>query len=496
MWASWDSYRKEERLTTEIPSGGDIPSALFFPADYSVGMANLGYHYIYRCLRELGVAVERFFLSPIPYRSVDKDTLFERFSLFVGSISYEGDIPVFAKWLFDGGINPLRSARDSAGGALVGAGGAITYINPLGLSGIADFIILGDGLPVLPYVIDSLRLDLSRDGFLRRLAENPAILVPKIHLSSKIGTFSLKVSKQTDITSDYGFGTWVTPRTVFGNTLLVELQRGCLRGCRYCTLPSCFSPFRQRALDLVQSDIERIAAFIDFDQVGLITPEASDYKGLNCLLDTIDMLGKSVSFASLRLDGLTEKIIHMLVRGGRYSVTVAPESGDDVLRKSCGKNFNNDMILEALQMVRNEGITSVKLYFMIGLPGETDEHILSIAGLCERIRLETGLKITITVSPFIPKPGTSWRSAGFFGDKELKRRYLLLKRAYKIAMKAVLPGISTKEACAEYRLSWATSEMSETIVENIATGRPYKCDISEVDRSITTFELNRLGFLS
>lgn len=487
-WASWETYRKNEQPTVEIPGGGDLPSALFFPADYSVGMANLGYHYIFRGLRERGVAVERFFSTPIPYRSVDRDTLFERFSLFLASVSYEGDVPVFAKWLAEGGIAPSRFERED-GSPLVGAGGAVTYINPLMLTGICDFILLGDGLPLLSFLVETLRKGVSREAILRNLAEHPSILVPSVHLARPSESLRLSACKEEDISTAYGYGNWVTRKTAFGSTLLVELQRGCRLGCRYCTLPSCFSPFRQRKVDLVISDIRKAASSVDFEQVGLITPEASDYGDLDALLDELASFDKGVSFASLRVDRLTNNIVKSMVRGGRHSITIAPESGNERLRASCGKNFSNERILEALQMAKAEGVTKAKLYFMIGLPGESEEDVLSIAALCERIRNETEMGLLITVAPFVPKPGTAWKDAPFEGAAALKSKYALLAKACKSVSRGVLQGVSIREAELEYALTWADSSQALKILSGNMT-REFFC---ETDRAKTQEELRSLG---
>ncbi len=453
-------------------------------------MANLGYHYIFRGLRELGVAVERFFKAPIPYRSVDRDTLFERFPLLLASVSYEGDVPVFAKWLREGGVAPSRLARKE-GAPLVGAGGAVTYINPLMLTGLCDFILLGDGLPLLPFLVETLRGSVSREDTLRLLAKHPSILVPSIHLAPGGGGWRLNACRQTDISEAYGHGNWVTPKTAFGDTLLVELQRGCRMGCRYCTLPSCFSPFRQRDVTRVIADIRRIASRAEFGQVGLVTPEASDYQDLDILLEELALLDKGVSFASLRVDRLTRNIVRTMVRGGRHSITIAPESGDDSLRRSCGKNFDNERILDALQMAKSEGVTKAKLYFMIGLPGESDEHVLAIAALCERIRRQTEMGLTITVAPFVPKPGTAWRDAPFEGAGNLRRKYSLLAGASKSVSRGVLQGVSVREAELEYTLTWSDSAQAL----RVASGEKIGKFIAEVDRERTQNELQTLGLV-
>ncbi|MDR3254795.1 MAG: B12-binding domain-containing radical SAM protein [Synergistaceae bacterium] len=456
-------------------------------------MANLGYHYIYRRLRELGASVERFFASPVPYRSVEGDVMLERFPIVMAAVAYEGDVPVLAKWLARGGISPSRERRDRDGFPLVGAGGAITYINPLSLAGVCDFIVLGDGLPVLPHIVDTLRSAGGRSETLKKLAEHPSILIPALHLD---GHARLEVSKRADLSDDFGHGNWIAPMSAFGDTLLVELQRGCERGCGFCVLPSCFAPLRRRRSDVVSGDVKNVSERVEFAQVGLVTPEAGDYPRLDRLLEDVEFLGKGVSFASLRVDGLTRNVVKALARGGRHSLTIAPETGDDEFRASCGKRFTNDRIIDALAMAKEEGIAKVKLYFMIGLPGESDGEILSIAALCGRIRRETGLRLTATVSPFIPKPGAAWQCESFTGERELKAKLALLRSSAGGIPGVSIQNASVKEASLEYALSWASLDTSKKIAEAAEYSVSIKIKSAFVDRDAATRELSSLGLFT
>lgn len=164
---------------------------------------------------------------------------------------------------------------------------------------------------------------------------------------------------------------------------------------------------------------------IKFDQVGFVTPEAGDYPEINKILDLLQKMDKGVSFASLRLDRLTEKMLDAITRGGRHSLTVAPETGRDCLRTSCGKRFSNDLIIEKLKLAKEKGINNVKLYFMIGLPEEHDDDIFAIPELCRRIIETTGQSLVISAGPFVPKPWTKWERHDFSGLQEIKRKYAI-----------------------------------------------------------------------
>lgn len=478
-----------------LPKGGDIPCALFFPADYAVGSANLGIHAIFKGLREQGVGVERFFASPHRLRSVDTDARLDNFRLLLAGVSYEGDIPSFYRWLMDAKIPLSLDEREEGNHPLIGAGGAISYINPLSLSGVCDFIVLGDALPLLGFLIQEIRawgVDGNRARLLESLASHGNILVPSVHLKKSTSAHSLRVSTEK-MSEKPLFNSWLTPRSVFGRTLLLEIQRGCCRRCAYCVLPACYAPPRQGGIDGILGTLERLAASHRFDQVGLVTPEAGDYPHLPRILEKLEALDKGVSFASLRADALTSPMVKALVRGGRRSVTLAPETGGDVLRARCGKNFSNDRLIEALQLAQQHGVTQAKLYFMVGLPGEMAENIDEIPLLCRRIQDETPLAIHLSVGVFVPKPGTPWEREPFGRARELKNKYQALISGLRRHLKKqpVLSLTSVKEAKKEFLLSWADHRLSGEYAAQIE-GNGSEMPVRN-SREETIEQLTRLG---
>lgn len=430
-----------------------MPCALFFPADYSVGMANLGLHYIYRALSEEGAAPERFFASPYPFRSVERDTMLERFPIIMVSVSYECDLVTLVSWLSSAGIDPDRRTRAERGGPVVIVGGAVTYIDPLCAAPVADAIVLGDGTATTREIIRAIRSKGRGTDVLSCIEGIDTVFVPSLHWQSALP--ERRMTARTDIESDPGVSTWMTPNTVFGRTLLVELQRGCARGCRYCTLPSCFAPMRQTSVGRAVQIVRDMSSTCDFERVGLVTPEAGDFRGIDDLLGAIEESGKGVSFASLRVDALNERMISAVTRGGRHALTIAPETGSDALRLLCGKRFTNEDIVRKVRLAKDAGINDIKMYFMIGLPDESEEDIAAAADLCRSVRDETGARITASISPFVPKPGTSWEFAPFLGEKEIKRRLGVMKKALRGGSGITLRGNGAREACLEYALSWS-----------------------------------------
>lgn len=447
-------------------------------------------------MRENRVAAERFFSSPIPWRSVDTDTLLERFPIITAGVSYEGDVEVFFKWLHGAGIPLLPRDRAHGGYPVVGAGGALTYINPLLLTGVCDFIVLGDGLAALPYLTAALRNYISdgdRKKLWQTLAQHPNILVPQLHFTDG----RLNTVKTTDVTQPLNdkfpmFAAWVTPRGAFGDTLLIELQRGCMRSCCYCTLPGCFGKPRQRRFNYLKEALGGVLSRVPSEQIGLITPEAGDYGDMDALLDFIESNGRGVSFASLRIDRITEKMVNALIRGGRKSLTIAPEAAMEALRFSCGKKFGNELIIRKLAMAKLLGAERVKLYFMIGLPKETDEDVIAIAEMCSGIIRATGLNLVVSAGAFIPKPKTGWARENFIGVKEIRRRYALLEKSLR-AIRKKSPQLrlaSTRESEREYILTWLGYNESVLLAAGVESGKKTLFKDSNVAK--TLIELERL----
>ncbi|MDO5563315.1 MAG: radical SAM protein [Synergistaceae bacterium] len=473
LWRSWKEYRDQETWIETLPRGGDLPWALFYPADYSIGSSNLGMHYVYRCLKEMGVAVERFFETPVPYRSVEDDTLLERFDVITAGVSYEDGAVSFFKWLNGGGIPLSPLDREATGAPVVGAGGAISYINPLLLSGVCDFIVLGDALDSLDYIAACLRGYMDggdRHELWKKFSEHGSILVPPVDIVG--GHVAKKKFPERKMALDDRHpmhSVWTTPNSAFGDTLLIELQRGCARNCRYCTLPGSFGRMRFRPFEMLKGSMDEILARTNVKQVGLVTPEASDYPELPKLLDYLEEKDKEISFASLRIDRLTEKMISCVKRGGRHSITVAPETGSDELRRTCGKDFTNEDVVSKLATAASMGIDQVKLYFMVGLPNETDEDVENIAALCRKIIDSTGQNLILSVTPFVPKPGTPWEREEFSGTFEIRRKYGVLSAGIRKIKKKTpqLRLTSPKEAENEFDLAWYSYNDSSRLAASI-----------------------------
>ena len=372
----------------------------------------------------------------------------------------------------------------------------MTYINPLLLAGVCDFIVLGDGLDDLEHITKCLRRYMGhgdRKVLWNELAERESILVPPLHFSEGLPNRKRIPCRTMPLNDSYPmYSTWTSPKAAFGDTLLFELQRGCARNCSYCTLPGCFGRMRYRPFDSIKDHLDSVLDRISAKQIGLVTPEAGDYPDISRLIDYLEGREIAISFASLRIDRLTEKMIRTLTLGGRHSITVAPETGSDSLRFSCGKKFTNDLILEKLSLAAECGINQVKMYFMVGLPEESDEDISSISELCRRIIDETGQNLILSVNPFIPKPGTPWSGAPFSAASSIKRKYNRLSSDIR-AMKKKAPQLrltSPKEAEQEFDLAWYGYRDSLSLANVISCGGRAASNIhSERERTMEELAL-------
>jgi len=452
---------KDELWMDSLSEGGDPLWAMAYPARYAVGMANLGFQYICTYLKELGVAVERFFDDIEGDRSLEESRPVGNFPIITFSVVYEPDVKKMLNMLNRWGVSPLWKDRAEKREPIIGVGGSLSVINPLIFSHIADFVVLGDGEEVIPYLVRAVRgfsETGDRNEFWEFIAEHPSIFVPPLHLDMlrRGETLERKKSFCIDLSKAKGHALWVSPHTVFPDTLLIETQRGCFRGCPYCTIPSCFGRPRFRQLKEVIDDIRK-ASELGIRRLGVIAPESGDYPWIKEVLKEIRDVQLEVSFASLRIDNISDLLFETLVEGGQRQITIAPETGDQDFRVCCGKNFTNEHILDALQKAQKIGLRKVKMYFMLGLPNEEDIHILETAKLIMEVKKNTGMNVVASVGLFIPKPQTPWANMGF-SHSNYKNKVSLLKSTIAGLKGSEIRVQSAREAKEEYRITWANAD--------------------------------------
>jgi radical SAM superfamily enzyme YgiQ (UPF0313 family) len=425
------------------PHGGRLRVALAFPNTYFVGMSNLGFQTVYRLFNELDdVVCERVFLpgrqelqarlaSGKPLRTVESDTPVRDMDVLAFSVSFEWDYTNVVSMLRLAGV-PVRADARTCRDPLVVIGGAVTFVNPEPLAPFADVVSAGEGEVLIPSLMASIRDASDRDDLLRRLAGERGFYIPSfydVHHKSdgtiaafepKPGTGAPAVVKKAAVRStdamDPPSTRIFTPDTEFGSRFLIEVVRGCANLCRFCWAGYNYLPVRAFPADRIL-DLAR-AARPHATRAGLVSIALCDHPEIDRILAGLIEMGYSISPASLRLDDLTDSIVRTLRQSGERSITIAPETGSDRLRRVINKTVTNAEILEKTELIFASGMDNLKLYYMIGLPTEDDADLESIRTLTAQMR-DVMLKharpkgrigrIVASVNPLIPKPGTAYQ---------------------------------------------------------------------------------------
>src|SRR4051794_22222963 len=446
---SWEQ-RERARLTLakEIgyvikPHGDRLRIALAFPNTYWVGMSNLGFQTTYRLFNdEADVVCERFFLPPkqelaalskarAPLVTLESQTPVGDFDIVAFSVSFEWDYVNVLTMLRMAGI-PIHAAERTARHPLVVIGGAVTFVNPEPLALFADVIAAGEGEALIPALQRSFASAGDRADLLRLLARErgfyvPSFFEPRYAADGTIAAYDVrdgidapapvrKAALKTTEAVDPPATSIFTPDTEFGSRFLVEVVRGCANLCRFCWAGYNYLPVRAFPADRILELAAQARRYAS--RAGLVSIALCDHPEIERILARLLELGYGISPASLRLDDLTQPIVHMLRASGERTITIAPETGSDRLRRVINKTVTNDEILEAAELIFANGIESLKLYYMIGLPTETDEDLVAIRDLTLQLR-ERMLRhakprgrvgsISGSVNALIPKPGTAYQ---------------------------------------------------------------------------------------
>jgi radical SAM superfamily enzyme YgiQ (UPF0313 family) len=347
------------------------------------------------------------------------------------SISFEWDYVNVLTMLRLAGIPRYASERGPRH-PLILIGGAVTFVNPEPLALFADVIAAGEGEVLVPTLQRAFREASGRDDLLRKLARERGFYVPSFYEPQYAANGTLsgytvapgvdapfpvkKAAVRTTDALDPPATSIFTPDTEFGSRFLIEVVRGCANLCRFCWAGYNYLPVRSFPADRIIELAEK--ARVHSSRVGLVSIALCDHPEIDRILARLLELGYAISPASLRLDDLTEPIVRTLRQSGERSITIAPETGSDRLRRVINKTVTNDEILASAELIFANGIENLKLYYMIGLPTETDEDLVAIRELTLQMR-ERMLKharsrgqigrIVASVNPLIPKPGTAYQ---------------------------------------------------------------------------------------
>jgi len=454
----------------------DVRFAFCFPDTYEIGMSNLGYRILYGVLNEMpGVWCERAFApwtdmeaelraAGLPLCALESGDPVGEFDVIGFSVGYEMAYTAMLNMLDLAGL-PLRSEDRTALTPLVIAGGTAMY-NAEPVADFIDMALIGEGEELLPEVVELCRRAKAegwdKPRLLRAAAQIQGVYVPSLYdvdykedgtvraITARDGAPE-KVVKRVVHHMDrayYPAKTIVPSTEIVHDRVTLEVFRGCIRGCRFCQAGYVYRPVRCRSREQLARYGQEAIADSGYQEMTLSSLSTSDYPELVGLCDDLEEMCRekhvNLSLPSLRADNFSMELMGRLQRGRKAGLTFAPEAGTQRLRDAINKNLTEEDLTESLKTAFSGGWSAVKLYFMLGLPTETDEDVLGIAEMASHAvhtwrehasNKNRGLRITVSTSWFVPKPFTAFQWEAQISRSEYERRVRLLREA--ITAKAV-----------------------------------------------------------
>ena len=467
-------YKDEDSRVTVNPHAGQ-KIAIVYPNTYFVGMSNLGLHIIYEEINLRNDSVcERIFLpekkeleaydkTKTPLMSVETQRPMHQFDVVAFDVTFEMDYFHIPLMLRHGRV-PIMGKDRTEFDPIVIAGGPCATFNPEPFADFIDAFIIGEGEGLVSHVLDIIRdgklEGLDRHAILRQLADVSGVYVPSLYVPiyNEDGEFKgydivegvpKTIKRHFEMLTSGGETVVATNYTEFGAMYIIEVARGCGRHCRFCMAGYCFRVPRVRPLDILKEGVERAEKL--GKKVGLMGAAISDYPEVDELVNYIRSKDMRYSCASLRADSLTQAVVDGLADSGQKTITIAPETGSERLRRVINKGISEEHLQNAATLSAKSGIQHMRLYIMIGLPTETDEDIEAIVGLAERTQAhmaEVGCKgrLTLSINPFIPKPFTPFQWMAMDNQKAVEKKLQYIKKALQKNRRIEVLVESPKEA--------------------------------------------------
>ena len=443
-------------------SPGRFKVDLVYPNSYEAAMGSLGFQTVYHVINSAeDFTARRLYCLP------GQEIAACEAEILAVSLSYELDLSNFLQGLTEWGIEPLSTRRS---GPLVIAGGILTLINPRPLAPFIDIIMLGDSEPLWEEFAAIYRTHYIRgkSAVLEGAAKVKGFWVPGFNSLEETGAVfsSRTIPRHSVIMTSGGH---------FGEMFLVEIGRGCPLKCRFCAASHIheYQYYPMAAvMDVVKRNISPPA------QIGLISSALSDYPDLEVLLEELVESGYKVGVSSLRPDAINSENAGLLYAGGVRTLTIAPEAGSLRLRRKIGKGLSERTIIQCVEHAVNAGFRRVKMYFLIGLPGEQVEDIEAIISLVEDIRgFFPSLKIELSVNAFVPKLHTPFAGVGMADESYLKKVRRQLRRG--------LPGVkfvrrSGAMESAQAIISQGDENVGLAVLESVRSGISLKSALNRI----------------
>jgi len=472
----------------KIPSGSDLSMVLIYPGPYGVGMASLGFQTILWEVTKRGDLIcdrafllEDIYMEELRRRSSSLPSMellrpIDCFDIIAFSISYELSYPEIVKILDAGGIPIMASEREGLFPLLIG-GGPCCFMNPEPIADIFDIFVVGEGEELIHEVLDLIKkraIDRkgSKTDLLLEIAELEGIYVPSLYkpcfdggkflghtpypgLPEKIRRRVVRDFHKRPIPEFV-----VTPFSEFGPSYLIEVVRGCGRGCRFCIADFLYRSPRYRDTGLIMEAMGRAKGICE--SIGLLGAAVSDHPDVVEIARKGVEMGFRIQTSSLRIEGTSPELVEVLGKGGERTITFAPESGSPRLRERINKALDEERLMDLAEVARRSGIEVMKLYFMIGIPGEEDGDMEGIAGLVRRVSERFGRKVVVSVGALVPKPFTPFQWVPMESQETLRKRLGILKK--KVNGKVRLVVEDPRRSILECMLSRGDRRLGKAII--------------------------------
>ena len=421
----------------------EVSFLLSFPDTYVVGMSHLGLQILYSILNEIPYAqAERCFapwpdresqlrLRKLPLTSLESQTPLINFDIVGFSLQYELSYTNVLNMLELGGI-PLTRVERKDNHPLIIAGGPCCF-NPAPLAGFIDAFVIGEGEEIVSEIVAAVRTGkkkkIPRHDLLEQLAQISGIYVPAVHGKNQLIT--KRIVADLNLWS-HPINPVVPLMQTVHDRIILEIARGCTRGCRFCQAGMIWRPYRERNASLLMQMAEKLLAVTGHDEISLLSLSSGDYSCLEFLIKSLmkQHYSKRVALAlpSLRVESLTGILIEEIKKTRKTSFTLAPEAGTDKMRRIINKGNTAEDLISIVDKVFAAGWKSIKLYFMLGLPQETQEDLEGIIELSHQV-LQAARKrgqVTISLSTFVPKPHTpfQWEKQISLEETYIKQDFL------------------------------------------------------------------------
>lgn len=446
----------------------DLTVALCYPNVYRTGMTGMTVRLLYALLnaRE-DVACERLFIPTRrePLRSIESNRSLKDFDVVAFTLQYEQDYVNVIRMLLESEIPPRRDNRTSKD-PLVIAGGPCATENPEPLAEFVDLFVIGEAEAVLDSLINRIKEFEKPAKHVEEFADLKGVYVPAVSNSvnrvwvKNLNEAPCPLAQQVplvDQRSPY--------MPVFGKTFVIEAVRGCSRCCRFCLIGHIGHPKRERSLTKIDEILDEGMHYTPVKKISLIGPGLSDHSKLEDICESIVSRGLELSIPSIRATAVTERLAKSLAQGKQRRITLAPDGSTPRMRTIINKNMDDEQIVDAARTFLQHGIRRLKLYFVIGLPGETTEEIEAIARLSKRIAdLGYGLQsVHISVNPLIPKPHTPFQWEAFASIPYIRECLRLLRKQFRGDRRFRMSRLDPRRAHIQAFLSLGDREVGKVV---------------------------------